>query len=167
MVHRLAHQNPAHVRPPFAVDGRMRIAIFTRILMMNAVGSHPENGSALERQRSADRQEILDPLRSLVAAVCEQAMIAHADAQAARHPPQEHGDEQRLPCEEEKSGHCSNVEEHHECRGHPIKFAICSLSFFQAFQLHFHEGPQCLLVLNTLTLYLTYQETGQATVILV
>jgi len=142
MVHRLAHENPAHVRPPFSIDGRMRIAILVRILMMNAMRGHPENRPALKSKRGADGQEILDPLRRLIAAVREQAMIAHADAQAARNPPQEHGDKQRLPCEEEKRRNGSDVKQRHEDRGHPVDLAICSLSFFQAFQLHVQSRPR-------------------------
>src|SRR6266446_299060 len=114
----------------------MRIAILIRILMMNAVRGHPENWSAFESERGADSQKILHPLRRLVAAVREQAMIAHADAQAPRHPPQEHGDEQCLPREEEKRRHSADVKRRHERRRHPIYFAVYRLSFFQAFQLH-------------------------------
>ena len=83
MVHGLAHENPAHVCPPFSIDRRMRIAIFIGKLMMDAVRGNPENWAALKRKRGANRQEILNPFRSLVAAVREQAMISHADAQAA------------------------------------------------------------------------------------
>ena len=33
------------------------------------------------------------------------------------------------------------MKQRHEYGRHPIDFALCRLSFFQAFQLHFHEGP--------------------------
>ena len=49
VVHRLAHQDPAHVRPPFAIVRRMRIAILIGILVMDAVRRYPENRAALER----------------------------------------------------------------------------------------------------------------------
>jgi len=45
----------------------MRIAFLIPELMMNAVGSHPEDGTAFESERRADSQKILDPLRSPVA----------------------------------------------------------------------------------------------------
>jgi hypothetical protein len=61
----------------------MRIAILVGILMMNAMRRHPENRSALQRQRGTDRQKIFDPLRSLIPTMREQAVIRHADAQAA------------------------------------------------------------------------------------
>ena len=67
---------------------------------MDAVRSHPENRTAFESQRGADGQEIFNPLRSFVAAMREQAMVAHADAPAAGHPPQQQRYEQRFPCEE-------------------------------------------------------------------
>ena len=55
---------------------RMRIAFLVRNkLMMVAVSGHPENRAALERQRSAHRQEIFDPLGCLVTAMGEQAVI--------------------------------------------------------------------------------------------
>src|SRR5271155_116415 len=101
MVHGLASQNPAHVRPPLAITRRMRIAIFIRMLMMNAVSGHPENRAALERRGGADRQKILHPLRSLVATMGQQAVVAHADAQASRNPPKEARHKKGLPGEKE------------------------------------------------------------------
>ena len=70
--------------------GRVRIAFLVGELMMNAMRRHPENRTAFERERGAHRQEIFHPLGSLVAAMGQQAVIAHADAEAARDPPQEH-----------------------------------------------------------------------------
>ena len=68
---------------------RMRIAFVIGMLVVNAVRGDPEDRSALKRERAADREEVLDPLRRLVAAVRQQAVIAHADAEAAGDPPQE------------------------------------------------------------------------------
>src|SRR4029077_3411280 len=102
MVHGLAHKDPAHMSPPFTVDGRMRVAVHIGKLMMNAVRSHPENRSAFESEGGANCEEIFYPLRRLVAAVRQQAVISHSDAQTTRHPPQEHGDEQRLPGKEKQ-----------------------------------------------------------------
>ena len=69
VMHRLAHQNPSHVRPPLAINRRMRIALLIRKLMMDAVCGHPENRTALERQCGADRQKILNPFVGLESAV--------------------------------------------------------------------------------------------------
>src|SRR5271170_5161661 len=129
--------------------------------MMNAVRSDPENRSAFKGERGADGQEVLHPLRRLVAAVREQAMISHPDSQAARNPPQEHGDKQSLPCEEKKCRHSAHVKQTHKDRGHPVHFAVCRLSFFQAFQLHFQSGSSFGWFSNPLPPDLTYQETEQ------
>src|SRR5437879_4023803 len=101
MMHGLPGQNPSHVRPPFAIDGRVGIALFVRMLMMNAVCGHPENWSAFQRQSCAHGQTIFHPLGRSVSAMGEQAVIAHTDAQTSRNPPKEHGNEQRLPGEKE------------------------------------------------------------------
>src|SRR5580700_3542093 len=99
-MHGLAHQDPSHMRPPLAVDGRVRIAIVVGELMMNAVRCHPENRSALERQRGAPGQEVLNPFRRPVAAMREQAVITHSNAETARNPPQENSDEKCRPGKE-------------------------------------------------------------------
>src|SRR5579871_1171246 len=157
VVHRLAHQNPSHVRPPLAVDRRVRVAILVGILMMNAVGRHPENRPALERQRGADSQEILDPLRSLVAAVREQAVVAHPDAEASRHPPEKHGYEESFPGEEKESRYGAYVKGRHENCRDPVDFVVRRLPLFQAFQLHVVHRP-VWLVLTQVLLGLPYQE---------
>ena len=60
-----AEENPAHVRPPGAIAGRMRIAGLIGFLMMDAMRGDPENGSAFERQRAADGEEIFQPAGAL------------------------------------------------------------------------------------------------------
>ena len=92
-MHRFAHQDPAHVRPPFAVDWRVRIAFAIGELMMNPVRRYPENRAAFERQSRANRQKVLHPFRSLVSAVRQQPVITHANAEAPGNPPQEKCDE--------------------------------------------------------------------------
>src|SRR6266576_1718309 len=76
------------MRPKPATSRRVRITLFVRILVMHAMRGDPENRSALECERAAGRQEILNPFRRLVAAVREQSMIAHTDAETSRKPPQ-------------------------------------------------------------------------------
>ena len=61
----------------------MRIAFAVRVLVVNAMRRHPEDRAALERQRCAPRQDVLEPFVGLVAAVGQQPVIAHADAQHA------------------------------------------------------------------------------------
>src|SRR5689334_6519158 len=112
-MHGLAGQDPAHVRPPLAIDGRMRITFLIGELMMNAMRRHPEYRSAFQRQSRASGQEILDPLRRLVAAMCKQSVVAHADAEAARNPPEKHRYEESFPTEEEECGDRPHMKKGH------------------------------------------------------
>src|SRR6058998_244533 len=66
----LAHQNPSHVGPPFAVERSVGITFFVRKLMMNAMGCNPENRSAFEGDSCANGYEILHTLWSFVSAMC-------------------------------------------------------------------------------------------------
>src|SRR3989442_11524642 len=68
VVQPLAGHDPSHVRPERSLAWRVRIAFAVRLLMMDTVCRDPEDRPALEGERSADRQDILDPLASLVAA---------------------------------------------------------------------------------------------------
>src|SRR5258708_36875693 len=99
-MHGATGQDPSHVRPPLAVAGGVRIAVLVGKLMMNAMRGHPENRSALEGESGAPGQKIFHPLRRLVSAMRQQTVIAHANAEASGNPPQEHGDEERLPGKE-------------------------------------------------------------------
>jgi hypothetical protein len=58
VVVRVAEDNPADVRPERVDARRMRIERFVRVLMVLPMDGHPEDRSALERQRAADGQEI-------------------------------------------------------------------------------------------------------------
>ena len=79
----------------------MRIAFLVGVLVMHAVRGDPEDRPALERQRAADREEVLERLRGLEAAVRVQPVVAEADAEADRHPVQHERDDQIRPAEEE------------------------------------------------------------------
>ena len=91
-----AGDDPAHVSPDAAIVGGMRVAFFVGVLVMHAMSSNPEDGPAFESERAADREEILHPFGSLVAAMGEQAVVAHADAEAAGDPPEQDGDEEAV-----------------------------------------------------------------------
>src|SRR3954464_5161461 len=78
-----ATEDPAGVGPPRAFPRRMRIALAIRVLVVDAMGGHPEDWTALQGERAAPRQRILTPLVGLVAPVRQQTVIAHADAQHA------------------------------------------------------------------------------------
>src|SRR5256885_9152991 len=120
----LAHENPSHVGPPLAVERSVRIAFFIRKLMMNAMSCNPENRSTFKCQSCANRQEIFHPLRSLVSAMSEQAMVAHADAETAGNPPQEASNEKRLPGKEEQCCNCADVKGTHKNCSDPVDFVV-------------------------------------------
>ena len=98
----------------------MRVAGVVRQLVVLAVGGDPENRSALERQRAADREEILERFRALEAAVRMQAVVAEADAEADRHPMQHERDDEVLPGEEPERHDGEHVERQHETTGNPV-----------------------------------------------
>src|SRR5215469_6297916 len=93
----LAHQDPSHVSPPLAVERCMRVAVFIGELMMNAVSGYPEDRPTLKRQCSAKSETVFNPLGRFISAMSEQPMIAHADSQATRDPPEHRRGDERLP----------------------------------------------------------------------
>ena len=82
----IAEEHPAHVRPEAAFTRRVRIAVLVGVLMMDAVRRDPEDRPAFERERPAQRQEVLDRFRGLEPAVGQQPVIADADAEADHDP---------------------------------------------------------------------------------
>src|SRR5579863_3812301 len=124
VVHGLAHKDPAHVSPPFAFDWRMRIAFLIGVLMMNAMGGYPEDGTALKGEGCANGKQVFDPLRGLIAAMSEQAVIAHADAKAAGDPPEKSCDQASLPAEVKQSGDGADMKSGHETGRNPVYFVV-------------------------------------------
>src|SRR5512133_1522948 len=104
--------------------------------MVNAVSRDPEDRSAFERQRAANGQEIFHPFRSGVAAVGQQAVVAHADAEASGNPPQECCECCDFPRKEEEGGDCADMKHHHEKRGDPI-----NLITFWTVLIEYHCHP--------------------------
>jgi hypothetical protein len=93
---------------------------------VNTVGSYPENGPAFETQRATEGQKILDPLGSSVAAMCEQPVIAHPDAQAPRYPPENNCKEQSFPGKKEQCRNSPDMKGGHEKGCYPVDLAIAS-----------------------------------------
>ena len=119
VVHRLARDEPADVGPETAFVGRVRVALLVGVLMMLAVDGDPEDGAAFQGERGAEGEEILHPLGGLVAAMREEAMVAHAYAEASGDPPQEHGDEEGLPMKHEERGDGAEMECKHDEKRQP------------------------------------------------
>src|ERR1700693_500662 len=108
------------MRPPLAIARRMRIALLVGMLVVDAMRGHPENRAALKRQRRANREEVFDPEGSFVASVREQAMVADANTEARRNPPEQCSDRECFPGEKEQRHYGANVEGHHERGCNPI-----------------------------------------------
>ena len=68
-------------------------------LVMQAMRGHPEDRSAFERERAAECEEVLDPLGRAIAAMGEQAMVAHTDAHIDGHNPEHPSSGKPLPRE--------------------------------------------------------------------
>src|SRR5882672_4073670 len=101
-MHCLSRNDPAHVSEKSAVIRRMRIAFLVRILVVHAVRRYPRDRSAFNRQRSARRKDIFHPLMSFVAAMRQQPVITHSDAETAAHPISNDGEDKALPGKEEE-----------------------------------------------------------------
>src|SRR5207244_412565 len=81
VVQALAGENPTHVRPPGTFTWAVWVAFAIGFLVVHTVRGHPEDRAAFERERAAPGKEILDERIGLVAAMRQQAVIAHPDAE--------------------------------------------------------------------------------------
>ena len=100
----VAPEQPAGVGPPTAFAGSVGVAVLVAELVMDAMGGHPEDGSALKSERGAGGHDVLKPLGNLVAAMGEQAVIAHADAEIDGYDVERQHHHQALPTEKEECG---------------------------------------------------------------
>ena len=123
-----AGENPAGVSPPGAVVRGVGVAFVVGVLMVDAVGGNPEDGAALKGETAAHGDEVLDPLGGPVAAVREQAMVGHADADVDGEEVHDDEDGEVRPGEEEESGDGSDVEEPHDDGGDPVDAALLVLA---------------------------------------
>ena len=78
---------------------------------MNAMGCHPADGAALQCETGADGEEIFDPFVSLVSAMSEQTVIAHADTKRINDPPKQNAQRERLPAEKEECRNSTDVQD--------------------------------------------------------
>jgi hypothetical protein len=117
----LAEEDPSHVRPEATVVRGVRIGVRVGVLVVQAVRRDPENRAALERQRAADREKVLEQLRYFVGPVRVQAVITHADPETDAHPVEEGGQRDGLPRKEEQRG-CdrAEVKRHHRGKSNPV-----------------------------------------------
>ena len=121
-------EDPAGVGPPGAVVRCVRIAFLVGVLMVDAMGGYPEDGSAFEREAAAGGDEVFQPPGNAIAAVGEQAMVGHADADVDGEEVHDEEDGQVLPGEEEERGDGADVEEAHGDGGDPVDAALLVLA---------------------------------------
>lgn len=131
------------MRPPFAIQRRVRIAVFIGILMMNAMSGDPENGPAFECKRAADGQEIFDPFGSFIPAMGQQAVIAHADAPTARDQPEKDSNKESVPGKKPECSDGANVKSAHESGGDPVDLVVVA-SALEGFDLQGSVSVQVL-----------------------
>ena len=123
-----AGDDPAGVRPPGAVARGVRVAFVVGVLMVDAVGGDPEDGSAFKRHGSAGGDEVFEPAGNAVAAMGEQAVVGHADADVDGEEVRDGEGGEVLPGEAEERGDGADVEEAHDDGGDPVDAALLVLA---------------------------------------
>jgi hypothetical protein len=86
---------------------RVRIAFFVGVLVMHTVYGYPKNRATFQSQCAANRQNVLHPLGRFVASMGKESMVAHPDSDTTGNPPQDHGNQEGFPVEEEQGGELS------------------------------------------------------------
>jgi len=119
-----AREQPADMGPPGAFAGRMGIARLVRILMMDAMSGYPKDGSAFERERAAESQEIFERPGKLIRTVRVQPVIAHADAQSDADPVQQKRDNKSVPAEHKQCSNGARVQNNQNRNDGPVQFAV-------------------------------------------
>jgi hypothetical protein len=123
-VERAAGDDPTGVSPPGPVVGSVRIAVVVGVLMMDAMCGDPEDGSAFKCCGAAGGDEVFEPLGNAVAAMREQAVVAHADADVDGEEIEDGESSEVLPGEAEECGDGSDVEQAHGNGGNPVDLAL-------------------------------------------
>src|ERR1700731_4594798 len=98
----------------------MRIALFVGVLVMHAMRGYPGDRSALESEGAASGEKILHPFGRFISTMSQQAMVAHAYAQAAANPPHDNSDDKGLPGEEKHGGERAKMQADHHQSDAPI-----------------------------------------------
>jgi hypothetical protein len=85
------------VSPPGAILRSVWVAFVVGVLVMNTVCGYPEDRATFKREAAAHGDEVLDPLGNFVAAMGQQAVIGHADADVDREEVHDEEDGQIFP----------------------------------------------------------------------
>jgi hypothetical protein len=98
----------------------VRIPFLIGLLMVDAVGGYPENRSSLEGQRAAPGEEVLHPPECPVAAVGEEPVIGHADAEHAGDAVEHGRGHDGAGVGEEEGRNGAGVKDRHRRRRDPV-----------------------------------------------
>jgi len=106
---RFVVQQPSHVRPPKAFIRRVWVFRSIAVLMMISVRRRPLDRVALDRQRAAIRQRVLQPFRRLKRLVRQLPVVTQRDSQAPGDEIHDHKAVERLPGEVKRRQQRANV----------------------------------------------------------
>ena len=106
---------------------------------MNAMRGHPENWTALKRQRAAESQEIFERPWKLVRTMRVQPMVSHADTQANADPIKKRSYKNGAPAEHEQGRYRAHVQDGQDGDVGPVQLPlfIDTLDFGQEVSLKF------------------------------
>lgn len=96
--------------PPGSVAGRVGVLILIAEAMMLAVCRNPHDRGAFASQCSAQGEQTSQWSVGFKAGVRQKSVKSQANPQTSRHPAEEHGQQQPVPSEVERSGEGSQVQ---------------------------------------------------------
>lgn len=102
--------HPEHMAPPGSVAGRVGVLILIAEAMMLAVCRNPHDRGAFASQCSAQGEQTSQWSVGFKAGVRQKSVKSQANPQTSRHPAEEHGQQQPVPSEVERSGEGSQVQ---------------------------------------------------------
>ena len=137
-----AVEDPAHMRPPFAVPRRVRITRLVSVLVMQAMHSDPVGRASLKRHRATDCHGILQPLRRGETPMRELTMVADGNAYVLAEEPHHEKHDDRRPMEGEQRGHGSQMKRGNDGEKYPVEFSRFTLYHLDYF------GAVCFLRLR-------------------
>src|SRR6201999_2249520 len=116
-----AAEDPAHMSPPSTFMRCVGISIVVGELVMDAMHRYPEYGTAFEGERGANGHGVFKPFGNAIAAVREQAVVAHADTDAVGQIPEHECAGEGLPREHEQRDDGPDMEQPHKDDGDPAE----------------------------------------------
>src|ERR1051326_5318976 len=92
--------------------------------MMNPMYCHPEDWSAFQRQRSANRKEVFEPSGALIRTMRMQPVISQANAESNCNPVECCRNPDGAPAGHEKSCQGSRVKDDQNDRSKPVRLIV-------------------------------------------